>query len=403
MRARIRLGWLFTALLGAAFPASAAPSVGQESFRLSGPYAHLNLQVFLVHGPQRVPGQQYLTLGEAMQRKLVLVHETGNVQQLAIENRAELPVFIQAGDIVKGGRQDRVLSSDMIVPPHSGKVSLQSFCVESGRWSQRGGEDAGKFASNAAILPSSQLRLAAQHAQNQGAVWSGVAAQQDKLNSSLRQIKGDQKLDVRATQSASSLQLTLENPELREMAADYSGTLAGLLEGRADVVGMAFAVNGRVSTADVYGRGDLLRALWPKLLDAAVVEAISDYQQPEDPSPLEAATQGVRLSHAVSNLLTAGLTGRAEVRNPSDRTRIVVREAEDSLLFESQDRALDDAWVHRSFVRKVELASAPDQPLNQNQDQGQQQQRVLPTHNPPAGLGLQQRVQQRPAPLRNSP
>jgi hypothetical protein len=391
MRIRIFLSLpVVTAVVWAA-TADARSETAPVPLRLSGPYSHLNLQVFLVHGPRRLPEQAYLTLGEAMQRELVVVHETGNVQQLMIENRAELPVFIQAGDIVKGGRQDRVLRSDMIVPPRSGKVPLDSFCVEAGRWSQRAGEASGKFSANAALLPSSQLRLAAQHVQEQGAVWSGVAAQQDKLNANLRQLKGDQGLDVRATQSASSLQLTLENPELREMAAEYTTKLAGLLAERPDAVGMVFAVNGRVSAADVYGRTELFRALWSKLLDAAVVEAISDYQLSEAPPVIEATARQLRLAQAISALLTLGLTGPAEVRDPSERTRVVVRETPDSLLFESQDRALGDAWVHRSFVRKVAgpaAASAPVQQPNPLGNQPIQQQRQRPDEFPQQGLGV---------------
>src|SRR5262249_5531978 len=60
--------------------------------------------------------------------------------ELVVENLSpDVEVYIQAGDIVKGGRQDRVLSYDLIVPPRSGKVPLAAFCVEAGRRQPRGG------------------------------------------------------------------------------------------------------------------------------------------------------------------------------------------------------------------------------------------------------------------------
>ena len=93
-------------------------------FTLSGPYVHANLQIFLIHGKESIDDQKYMTLTEAMQKKVVVVHETGNVQQLAIENTSkDTPVYIQSGDIVKGGRQDRVISLDVIIPPRSGKLA----------------------------------------------------------------------------------------------------------------------------------------------------------------------------------------------------------------------------------------------------------------------------------------
>src|SRR5204863_6788217 len=120
-----------------------------------------NLAVYLVRGKDVLPGKDLLTLQEALEKKLAVVHETGAVGELAVENVArDAEVFIQAGDIVKGGRQDRVLANDLIVPARSGKVPLASFCVEAGRWQRRGGEDDRQFSGAAGQLPGKALRLA---------------------------------------------------------------------------------------------------------------------------------------------------------------------------------------------------------------------------------------------------
>lgn len=50
-----------------------------------------------------------ITLNEAIERKAIIIHETGNVEELFVENKGDVHVFIQAGDIIKGGRQDRIL------------------------------------------------------------------------------------------------------------------------------------------------------------------------------------------------------------------------------------------------------------------------------------------------------
>src|SRR5258707_6565192 len=114
------------------------PQNKPQNYRLSGPYTHKNLTTFLVHGRDLVKGKIPLTLQEALAQKKVVVYETQDVNELAIENRSNEDVYVQAGDIVKGGQQDRMLAVDLIVPPHSGKLPIAAFCVESGRWTRRG-------------------------------------------------------------------------------------------------------------------------------------------------------------------------------------------------------------------------------------------------------------------------
>ena len=92
---------------------------------VSGPYAHENLVVFLIHGKDQITGKMPLTLQDALQQKKVRVHETRDVNHLAIENVSLDEVYVQAGDIVKGGQQDRTLAFDLIVPPKSGRIPIR--------------------------------------------------------------------------------------------------------------------------------------------------------------------------------------------------------------------------------------------------------------------------------------
>src|SRR5688500_14711739 len=118
--------------LAVAMLAAGAPPAKAEAHTISGPYTHENLTVFLIHGEDRSKGRKLLTLAEALAQKKVIVHETGTVGELAIENKSNEEVFVQAGDIVKGGQQDRTLSLDVVLPPKSGKIPVASFCVERG-------------------------------------------------------------------------------------------------------------------------------------------------------------------------------------------------------------------------------------------------------------------------------
>src|SRR6202040_889695 len=81
-------------------------------YRISGPYAHENLSVFLIHGPNR-SSKKLLTLEEALDEKRVVVYETRSANELAVENLSNEDVFIESGVIVKGGAQDRTLKDDL--------------------------------------------------------------------------------------------------------------------------------------------------------------------------------------------------------------------------------------------------------------------------------------------------
>ena len=114
---------------------SALAAAQNSDYRISAPYSHKNLTIFLIHGKNETSKTNILTLQEAMQRRILRVYETSDVNELSVENISkEFDVFIQSGDIVKGGKQDRVLAVSIIIRARSGRIKIEAFCVESGRW-----------------------------------------------------------------------------------------------------------------------------------------------------------------------------------------------------------------------------------------------------------------------------
>src|SRR5205085_12374468 len=105
-----------------------------------------------------------------------------DVNELQVENLSkEFDVFIQSGDIVKGGKQDRILAVSIIVPARSGRISIDAFCVESGRWTKRGEEDTTKFNSSNDRVVTKELKLAANASRSQSEVWNQVSEAQARL------------------------------------------------------------------------------------------------------------------------------------------------------------------------------------------------------------------------------
>src|SRR5687768_14229147 len=193
-----------------------------SNYRISGPYTHKNLTIFLVHGKDRMPGKNFLTLQEALAQKKVRVYETKDVNELAIKNFSNQDVYVQAGDIVRGGEQDRMISIDFIVPPRSGRMPIAAFCVESGRWNKRGEEQAAYFSSSENFAATKQLKLAAKIDQSQDAVWEKVSTAQAKLTQNLS-------VDVVSASSPSSYELAVENSKVKETAASYVNALNSIL------------------------------------------------------------------------------------------------------------------------------------------------------------------------------
>jgi hypothetical protein len=328
----------FTASLSLLASASLVDAQGAlKAPRISGPLAHDNLQVFLIHGAAAAPGQKFLTLQEAMEKKQVVVHETGNVNELSVENLSPtLAIFIHAGDIVKGGRQDRTIPQDVLLPPSSGIVPLSSFCVESGRWSARGSEPAAQFNSSNDMLVGRGLKIAARKAADQSQVWAQVSKAQEALGS----VAGAPVADAA---SPSSLQLTLQNPKVQKSAEAYVQALNAAAK-ETDLVGCAFAVNGQIRSAEVYASPDLFRKMWPKLLKSAAVEATA--------GATDIPIRSTLTSGDVRAFMTSANEAKEERRDLSARERLVTRENEKVLLFETQDRQKKDAVLHRSYVAK---------------------------------------------------
>src|SRR5215468_2144677 len=263
----MRAAWVM--LAATALFAAGATAAEPEAYRISGPVVHENLQIYFVHG-KSADGPVPLTLQEALANGSAQVRETGNVNQLEVENTGDTEVFIQSGDIVKGGRQDRVLTVSLIIPPHSGPLPIASFCVEQGRWSGRGREDTRRFETAAASVPSREAKIAMKapvvaavpptgapsqpHAaylssldvsRRQQEMWSDVAKVQDKLSRAIA-------APVAMPESRSSLQLSLENEKLKDAQSGYVKALKSAGESQDDVIGYVFAINGKLNSADLY-------------------------------------------------------------------------------------------------------------------------------------------------------
>ncbi len=305
--------------------------------KISGPYTEDNLSIFFIHGPERFREKKIITLGEGMQSQKIIVEETETVSELRIQNNSQdALLYIQAGEIVRGGKQDRVISTDLVIAPNQEPVIVSCFCVESDRWQKRGEESADAFHSSENIAATNDLMVALKHEQNQSQVWNKVSQAQKKLSQKLG-------ASVQSEESSSSMELSLENKVLEKTITRYIKSMEKAKVQQKEILGYALAINGQMKRADIYGSYALFDKLWPKLLKAASVEAIAEQKESADYPALSV------------NDVEKWLEQRkeAQVKEKSLDEKNKARSFENNR-FLSQETSFEDDIIHDSFLEKSE-------------------------------------------------
>ncbi len=214
-------------------------------------------------------------------------HDSARVNELAIVNNSDRPLVLLAGEIVTGGKQDRVVGKDRIIPAHSAPVALSVFCVEPHRWT----ETSAQFGALRSSMAQPSVRAKAMVDENQAEVWNEVAKSREAFAAAAPAPAR------RALQANSSYAGAIQNDAVQRqldsiavpIQQSYDKLFAQLRAEKA--VGAVVAVNGEIIWADVFASPELLEKYWPKLIRSYAAEAISFGVKPASaPFP---ATQGV--------------------------------------------------------------------------------------------------------------
>ena len=287
-------------LLGFAQPGKKQAQAGETSrdqYKILPPIRHGNLTVFPIVANESHNTQRFLTLDEGLRSGEVVVSEAGairpmirrrsgpmpairdgaQVNQLMLVNNSSRPLLLLAGEIVSGGKQDRVIAKDRIVPAESDPIDLGVFCVEPGRWV---GTSA-KFYSTggmASAMAAPAVRSKAMSDKDQQKVWSEVGRARDAMIASVP--AQTETVEVEAMRSNTSYARLMDNKAVQKqvdsvaapMESDYKSVIKQLRDRNA--VGVVVAVNGEIIWADMFASTDLLQKYWPKLVRSYAAEAI---------------------------------------------------------------------------------------------------------------------------------
>jgi len=202
-----------------------------------------------------------------------------SVNQLVLVNRSKRPLVLLAGELVSGGKQDRVIAKDRIVPPGGEPLPLDVFCVEHGRWSA-----GSKFTSGTTIVHPS-VREQAAVSQKQGDVWASVTAGSTAPRAAgvpAPRVSADAlseavELDAPTQSYAKIYESRRVAPSVDAMVNEVQRRFRRATSGLKGehVVGVVIAYGGEVAWSDIFASGDLFEQYWGKLLRSYAVEAVA--------------------------------------------------------------------------------------------------------------------------------
>jgi hypothetical protein len=296
--------------------------MSSNQWRVADPIRYENLTVFPVVSRQSADTAGFATLDESLSSGEVIITEGevdamrrsrdghpvaipeqrgASVNQLVLVNRGTKPLLLLAGELVSGGKQDRIIGKDRIVPPGAAPLPLDVFCVEAGRWS------AGAQFSAGQLMVHPSVREQAAVAQEQSKVWEAVR------NGRTADVSGPPPAisTVAGTigQTSQTVTVTEALPEViateaptQSYARIYKSPQVGVpadtfaeevqrrferatskLKGE-HVVGVVIAYGGEVAWSDIFASPMLFERYWPKLLRSYVIEALTRPRSGEQPS-----------------------------------------------------------------------------------------------------------------------
>jgi len=267
--------------------------MASPNYKALNPISHGNLTIFPVVTSITHDTSGFITLDEGIRTGEVVVTEAGRtgglirsphhripvsgprVNSLVLVNNSKRPLILLAGEIVTGGKQDRVVGKDRVIPAESDPVDLGVFCVEPGRWTETSVE----FSTMKSQMAQPSVRSKAMIAQDQQQVWNSVGEANVAVVGAIADSPTASAGPVPVLHG--SYAKTFDDERVRKAIADqaapveqsYSSSIHQLRDQHA--VGVVVAVGGRIIWADLFASTALLEKYWPKLVRSYAAETIT--------------------------------------------------------------------------------------------------------------------------------
>jgi hypothetical protein len=262
-------------------------------YQVLSPITHGNLTIFPVVASTTHDTREFLTLDEGLRSGEVEVTEHGGIRpmvrrphtyypqqgggaqvnQLYLINNSKRPLLLLAGEIVTGGKQDRIVGKDRIVPSET-EADLSVFCVEPGRWT----ETTAAFGARGGLMVAPSVRNKAMASKSQSEVWNEVNKSNAANFDGLARTAPEARRELGETSSYAQVMNNAEVQKQVDKIAvpiqhSYESEIRELRDRNA--VGVVVAVNGKIIWADLFASTSLLEKYWPKLVRSYASEAMN--------------------------------------------------------------------------------------------------------------------------------
>jgi hypothetical protein len=226
-----------------------------KALELGEEFGYQNLRLVPIHSKAITDMTHYVTLEEAVRSGYVTITELdgGRVPQVRVTNNTNRYVFLMYGEMLTGGKQNRLVGEDLLLAPYSKNVILPVYCSERRRWVLM--DD--KF-STYDMAAQPELRSQIAEKVDQGKIWDSINGQMRKLS---------------VSSPTEALQDVYKDRRFQEAAREYTARLEKSPQLARDTVGVAVAVWGKVIAIDIFSNNSLFVDLWPKLLRSYAASA----------------------------------------------------------------------------------------------------------------------------------
>lgn len=330
-------------------------------WRVSSPVSFEKLTVFAVISDEAADTSDLITLDEGLRAGTVTITELGadgrsrtirpherlgdnaEVNKLSVINNSGKTLVLIAGEMILGGKQDRIVGHDCIIESSNIGVPLDVFCVEHGRWSggpafgqsgssagsssgygSRAGSDSATAVS-AAPMALPNVREKAEAKKSQGEVWTAVA---------------ETVTVTAASSSTGALTSVYNDKRVNKQVDNYVRAFKDKFSSR-NIVGVVAAVSGKIISADVFANHLLFQAYWPKMLRSYALEAVATTKE-----------AGPQVSGADAEAFLTRVQGTSESDGHAGVYRLAENQSKEGASFELEYTKNKATLVHFNRVSK---------------------------------------------------
>lgn len=256
---------IFLSLSIFSFPGHPFPKKGSENvirdfiklIKVNEPLSYKNLTIFPLT-LEKVTGEgSILTQEEAMKSGYLRIYEKerAEVNNVLVENLSRSYIFLMAGELLSGCKQDRMVAYDTLIPPRSGRMYLRVYCTERGRWVHKS-----EAFKSLPFTANPRMRKIVIETESQEMVWLEVSKKRAELKSAPSETEAFQDI-VKDKRVGKEIEDYVENIQER---FPFSESVAGVV-----------ATNGDdIICMDIFYHPKIFKKLWRKLLHGYVIDSI---------------------------------------------------------------------------------------------------------------------------------